>query len=201
MRRYCRANRMRFLWTLTYREAPSSRKQVTKDLRWFFRQMGRLFRKQALIAVIETGTATNRLHVHFAASRFLSIEKVRRAWGRGIVHVGDPGQLAGRVPVRRLAAYLAKYVSKQSDDVATEGAKERAQGEHRYLVTQGFTPAAWSLRYVRVGQAHERMLGLYGQPDAECPFGDWHEGPIFGIWYSFPDRFLHPPPGTLPPGG
>lgn len=156
--------------------------------------MRRLFGRQPLIAVIEAGGLNGRLHVHFAAARFLSIEKVRRAWRHGWVHVGDPRKMPGRVPVRQLAAYLAKYVSKQLDDEADGDLRQRSAGQHRYLVAQGFQPTAWSLRYVRVGLADERMRGLYGEPDAMCSFGDWQEGMIFGIWYSFPDGFLHPPP-------
>jgi hypothetical protein len=185
---------MRFLWTLTYAVEPATRQEVTGHLRWFLQQMRRLFGKIALLVVIERGSATDRLHCHFAAGRFLSIEKVRRAWSHGIVHVGDPRKLPGRVPVRRLAAYLAKYVAKQQEELEQDDPKSRGLGEHRYLVTQGFSPTAWSLRYVRVGAAEERMRGLYGAPDAMVAFGDWDEGPIFGLWYSFPDRCLHPPP-------
>jgi hypothetical protein len=194
VRRYCRANRLRFLWTLTYSTAPRTRAEVTRHLRTFFKRLGTLFGRLPLIVVIERGTKTDRLHVHFAAGRFLSIEGVRRCWPHGIVHVGDPRKLPARVPARRLAAYLAKYVAKDLDEVADQGPKERAGGEHRYLLTQGFSPAAVCFRYKRIGQAHERMLGLYGQPDVEIPFGDWDTGLIFGLWCAFPDHLLHPPP-------
>jgi hypothetical protein len=185
---------MRFLWTLTYAQEPATRAEVTRDCRRFLKRVGEHFGRVPLIAVIEEGGANGRLHVHFAAARFLSIEKVRRCWRRGIVHVGDPRKLPGRVPVRRLAAYLAKYVAKELDDIAADGPKQRAKGEHRYLVTQGFTPAAWSLRYGRVGYAYERLRGLYGEPDAMCSFGEWQAGGIYGIWFSFPDRLCHPAP-------
>ncbi|HEV2930093.1 MAG TPA: hypothetical protein VGW74_15475 [Propionibacteriaceae bacterium] len=194
MRRYCRANRLRFLWTLTYATEPATRGEVTRHLRWFLQQVRRHFGRLPLIVVIERGSAHDRLHCHFAAGRFLSIETVRRCWPHGFVHVGDPGQLPGRVPVRRLAAYLAKYVAKQVEGLELEDRKAREAGAHRYLVTQGYTPAAWSIRYARVGAAAERMRGLYGEPDAMVAFGDWEEGPIFGIWYSFPDVCLHPRP-------
>ena len=194
VRRYCRANRLRFLWTLTYAHEPSKREQVTADLRTLFRRLRMLFGRLPLLAVIERGTKTDRLHVHFAAGRFLSIEGVRRCWPHGIVHVGDPRKLPARVPARRLAAYLAKYVAKDLDQDAEGDAKDRAQGEHRYLVTQGFSPTAVCFRYKRIGQAHERMRGLYGHPDVEVPFGDWDTGLIFGLWCSFPDHLLHPPP-------
>jgi hypothetical protein len=200
VRRYCRANRLRFLWTLTYATEPATRAEVTAHLRTFFRRLRTVFGRMPLLVVIERGTTTDRLHVHFAAGRFLSIEGVRRCWPHGFVHVGDPRKLAGRVPVRRLAAYLSKYVSKQADAEAGAEAKDRAEGEHRYLVTQGYTPKSWSLRYQRVGQAYERLLGLYGAPDVERDFGDWDKGLVFGIWYAFPDHLLHPPPGTLDSG-
>lgn len=194
MRRYCRANHLRFLWTLTYATEPTTRRQVTAHLRTFFRRLASCFGRMPLIVVIERGSATDRLHVHFAAGRFLSIEAVRKCWPHGIVHVGDPRKLPGRVPARRLASYLAKYVAKQAGEVAQEGAKDRAKGEHRYLVTQGFTPAFWRIRYNRLGEAYERVRGLYGEPDVEVPFGDWTTDLIIGIWYAFPDHLLHPRP-------
>jgi hypothetical protein len=194
VRRYCRANRLRFLWTLTYATEPSARKQVTTDLRWFFQQIRRTFGKLPLVVVIEEGSSSGRLHVHFAAARFMSIEKMRRCWRHGFVHVGDPRKMPGRLPVRRLAAYLAKYVAKELEEGGEGGPKERAEHEHRYLVTQGFSPTAWSLRYRTFTAAHERMRGLYGQPDGDVPFGTWERGEIFGIWFAFPDHVLHPPP-------
>lgn len=194
VRRYARTNRLRFLWTLTYADEPATRAEVTVHLRWFLQQMRRLFGRLPLVVVIEEGGASGRLHVHFGAPRFLSIESVRRAWPHGIVHVGDPRKLAGRVPVRRLAAYLAKYVAKELDADELADPKGRDAGAHRYLVTQGFQPTRWRLRYVRIGAASERMRGLYGEPDAMVSFGDWQKGPIFGLWYSFPDGCLHPPP-------
>ena len=194
VRRYCRANRVRFLWTLTYAAEPPSRRCVTRDLRWFQQQMRRTFGRLALCLVVEEGAEGGRLHVHFGAPRFLSIEKIRRAWGRGHVHVGDPRKMPGRVPVRKLAAYLAKYVAKDLDQADEATPKGRAGGEHRYFVTQGFSPAAWRLRYGTQAAAVERMLGLYGHPDVTVPFGDAETDPIYGVWFQFPDEYLHPPP-------
>ena len=194
VRRYCRANRIRFLWTLTYSTEPSTRAQVTKHLRTFFKRLGTHFGRLPLIAVIERGTKSDRLHVHFGAARFLSFETIDKIWPHGWVHVGDPRKLPGRVPVRRLAAYLAKYVAKDLDAGAEGDAKDRAEREHRYLITQGFSPTAVCFRYKRIGQAAERMRGLYGHPDMEFPFGNWDRGLIYGIWYAFPDHLLHPPP-------
>lgn len=200
VRRFVRANRLRFLWTLTYATEPPNRKAVIRHLRSFFAAMRRWRKGLPLIVVIEEGTQTGRLHVHFAADRFLSIEAIRGLWGHGIVHVGDPRKLPGRVPSRRLAAYLAKYVSKALDEVAKEGAKQRAKGEHRYLVTQGHSPSGVTLRYRFPEHALERLTGLYGQPDFLYPFGVWGSAEPYGWFFSFPDHALHPPPGTLRAG-
>jgi hypothetical protein len=194
IRRYTRANRLRFLWTLTYGKEPRSRKQVTQDLRRFFRRLAATFGRLPLAVVIETGSATGRLHVHFAAPRFLSYEKVKRAWGHGIVDVGDPRKLPGRVPPRRLAAYLAKYVAKQAGEVAQDNPKDRAKGEHRYLVTQGFTPVACRGRYRSAREAKAHLHRLYGQPDVVIPFGNPDVDLIYGVWCSFPDHLLHRQP-------
>jgi hypothetical protein len=194
VRRYVRANRLKRLWTLTYRGAPASRAAVVADLRRFYRRIGKVIGRVPLLTVIERGELGGRQHVHFATDRFLPIRKLYACWPHGYVHIGDPGQLAGRVGVRKLAAYLAKYVAKQIDDDENEGEQGRAKREHRYLVTQGFTPTAYSLRYGRIGQAVERMHGVYGKPDVSVPFGDWETGLVYGIWYAFPDHILHPSP-------
>lgn len=194
MRRYVRANRLKRLWTLTYRRVPADRAGVIRDLRQFFERVRFQFGKLPLVAVVERGDLRGRLHVHFAADRFLPIRKMYRCWPHGNIDIGDPGRLAGRVGVRQLAAYLAKYVAKQVDDGDGQGEQCRAEGEHRYLVSQGFTPTAYRLRYGTFTEAHERMLGLYGQPDVAIAFGDWDTDPAYGMWFSFPDHVLHPSP-------
>ena len=200
MRRYCRANREDRLATLTYRDEPGARERVTRDVRRFFERVRKCYGARPLVAVVERGAKNGRLHVHLALNFYVPKGQLERLWGKGWVDIRKSKRGQGRWRQRELASYLAKYVTKDADAETSDDPKERAQREHRYLVTQGFTPKTWRLRYDRIGQAHERLLGLYGAPDVECDFGDWDEGLIFGIWYAFPDHVLHPPPGTLAPG-
>lgn len=188
------------LATLTVAGSPPSKRLLTEKVRRFFERFRRRFGKRPIVAVLERGGELGRWHVHLALNFYVDKRVLARLWGHGFVDIRKSKGQQARWRQRELAAYLAKYVSKTLEEVPEEGAQESAGGEHRYLVTQGFSPGSWSLRYHRVGQAHERLLGLYGQPDMECPFGDWTEGLIFGIWYGFPDHVLHPPPGTLRSG-
>jgi len=200
VRRYCRANREDRLVTLTYRDAPAARSTVTEHVRRFRERFQKVFGRRAIVAVIERGGTTGRLHVHLALNFYVPKAVLARIWGHGFVDIRK--SLRGRQQWRHrdLAGYLAKYVAKALDPEAEDGPEERAKSEHRYLVSQGFTPKSYRLRYHRIGQAHERLIGLYGHPDIEAPFGDWAEGLIYGIWYGFPDHLLHPPPGTLRAG-
>jgi len=188
------------LVTLTYARAPAARAVVVEHLRRFFERLKKRFGRRALVAVIEVGKRGDRLHVHLALNFYVPKAELARLWGHGFVDIRKSLRGRGQWRHRDLAGYLAKYVAKTLDAEAEDGPKQRAEREHRYLVAQGFTPKSYSLRYHRIGQAHERLIGLYGHPDIEAPFGDWSEGLIYGIWYGFPDHLLHPPPGTLRAG-
>jgi len=194
IRRFSRANRLDRLATLTYAREPATLEQVKRDLRWFFERFRKRFGRRALVAVIERGDKSGRLHVHFACNFFLHVRVLARLWTHGIVDIRKAEGGGERWEQRRLAKYLAKYVAKSVADVAEEGPKERRERQHRYHITQGFTPQTFRLRYARPGHAYERMLGLYGQPDTDVDFGDAELGLIYGVWYGFPDHCLHPPP-------
>jgi hypothetical protein len=188
------------LATLTFGGSPPSRRLLTATARRFFERFRARYGKRPIVAVFERGGQLGRWHIHLALNFYVPKPVLQKLWGHGFVDIRKSGRSQERWRQRDLASYLAKYVAKSLEEVPEEGAEERAKGEHRYLVTQGFTPGAWSLRCYRVGQAYERMLSLYGKPDLECPFGDWEEGLIFGIWYAFPDHCLHPPPQPTPKG-
>jgi hypothetical protein len=187
IRRYVRANRLRFLWTLTFEgpapTPPEARAAVQLVMRGIRETWGRL----PLVAVVERGEAVGRLHVHLAAPRFLSIERVRALWHRGFVWVGDDDHRGGRTPPRRLAAYMSKYLAKQLDQDAAEGGPWRAAGQHRYFCSQGFEPLCLRRRFGSQGQAASWLLAYYGIPDAVCHWGDRDEDLIYGVWLSYPD--------------
>jgi hypothetical protein len=142
VRRYCAANRLNRLGTLTYRGAGChDGSQVRADLAEFFR--GLRDRSSAAtfpyLWVPEWHKSGHGLHAHFAVGRFLRRGWIEGAWRHGFVHI----KLLGNLPVgsgalseaRSAARYLSKYVAKD-----LPAAQRRDFGAHRYDVAQGFQP-------------------------------------------------------------
>jgi hypothetical protein len=190
VRRYTRHNGLSYLWTLTYREAAEDRRQVIGDLRRFYKRAAEK-RWSPCAAVIERGDeGTKRLHVHWATWRYIDRHDVQWYWNLGNVDVGDRGEYTGRVAARELAGYLSKYVAKELDEVPEDTPPERAQGEHRYLVAQGFTPQPWRREFPTAAGADEWLRRVYGQWDIERPFGQEPTDEVWGVWRSYPDEVL-----------
>lgn len=194
VRRYCKANRMRFLWTLTYADQPPDLETVKRHLRWFFRQLQQMFGRQPLVAVVELGSKRGRFHVHFAAARFLSIEGLSRCWHRGKVWVGDPRRMPGRVAVGHLARYLAKYVSKDLDGPAERSPRHRQDGQHRYHLAEGFQPECLSAQASRPAPLLAGAMARMGEPERVVAFDLRPEAPAFGYWVCWREEDWYPPP-------
>jgi len=188
LRRYSKANLLRFLWTPTYAVEPPDRTTVTGHWRLFFRRLQRRFGRQPLAAVTETGSARGRLHGHFGASRFLSIEVVQSCWPWGRVHVGDPWRMPGKLESGELAAYLAKYVKKGFAGLPDDSPKHRAAGEHRYLVAQGFQPERVSGRAPSARRVLAGVMDVMGVPERVFAYGERGADPFYGYWASWPER-------------
>ena len=142
VRRYCAANRLNRLATLTYAGTGCHDPlQLRADVADFFR---RLRQRHAqgfpYLWTAEWHRLGHGLHVHFAVGRFIRRSWIDEAWGRGMVDIrllGDVPSGAGALGEARLAArYLAKYVSK---------APAAGSGLHRYEVAQGFQPRRESI--------------------------------------------------------
>jgi hypothetical protein len=139
MRRYCAANRLNILGTLTYAEACHDPFAVRGHVGEFFRQLrGLLGNKPFPYAwVPEWHALGHGLHLHFAVARYVHHSVIRQAWGRGFVKmklISDLPVGSGTVAEARIAArYLSKYIGKAFDE-------ERIPGLHRYEVAQGFQP-------------------------------------------------------------
>lgn len=188
MRRYCAANRLNRLGTLTYRPPGChDPRELRTHVGEFFRGLrgGLGGRPLPYAWVPEWHKTGHGQHVHFAVGRFVQRGRIDAAWGRGFVHI----KLLGDLPVgsgtfaesRQAAGYLSKYVTKSFDG-------ERVPGLHRYEVAQGFQP-----RKVRLSgsssddvleQACEHFDGLWPEriwrsSDVE----DWQGPPaVWAAW-------------------
>lgn len=183
VRRYCAANRLNRLGTLTFRGEGCHDQRLLRDhLGVFFRRMrhevGSPF---PYVWVPEWHKTDHGLHAHFAVGRFIKRSVVQRAWGHGFVHI----KLLGDLPVgsgalgeaRAAAGYLSKYVTKSFDD-------RRISGLHRFDLAQGFQPRVHRLTGQTPGDVVSQASVLFGSGPAlrwsssEVP--DWQGGPA--IW-------------------
>lgn len=155
-RRYCAANRLNRLGTLTYRGGGChDPKQLRAEVAAFFRTLRALLGDVAFpyLWTSEWHKSGHGLHVDFAVGRFIKRSLIEQAWGHGFVHI----KLLGDLPVgsgtiaeaRQAARYLSKYVGKDFD-------AKRSQGLHRYEVAQGFQPTVVSVW----GRTREEAIDL-----------------------------------------
>jgi hypothetical protein len=186
VRRYCVANRLTRLSTLTYAgEGCYDPRVLRQDVGEFMRQLRQgMGERIAYLWVPEWHAQGHGLHIHFAVGRYVPRGLIERSWGRGYVSI----KLLGDLPIgtnrageaRKAAGYLAKYVSKTFDS-------EETRGLHRYEVAQGFQPRAVAV----VGRTDLEILErasayMGGEPNVrwysnENP--DWHGPPA--IWFQW----------------
>ncbi len=139
VRRYCAANGLNRLATLTYASPFCTDPQVLREhVGVFFRSLRRELGGDAF-PYLWTGELHKdgiRWHAHFAVGRYVSRSKIERSWPYGFVHIkllGDLPYGSLALDQARLAArYLSKYVGKS---FAGQG-----YGLHRYEVAQQFAP-------------------------------------------------------------
>jgi hypothetical protein len=188
LRRYCAANRLNRLGTLTYAGAGChDPAQVRQDLGVFFRNLreGMGGKPFPYAWVPEWHPGGHGLHAHFAVGRFVKRSVIDDAWGHGF-HI----KLLSDVPVgagtlgeaRRAAGYLTKYVSKSFAD-------GQIAHRHRYDVAQGFQPKrfqVWgSSAFDVIGQASEHFGGVlptrsWNSAEQE----DWQGPPAIWVQWS-----------------
>ena len=153
LRRYCVANRLDRLVTLTYRgEGCHDGRALRADVGAFVKRLRRACGLGSFpyAWVPELHPGGHGFHAHLAISTFLPKVDVEAAWGHGWV---DLRRLASHMeyaspPTRAkvAASYLAKYASKQW---ATKLA-----GLHRYEVGEGHQPSWMKL----TGETFEGVL-------------------------------------------
>lgn len=188
VRRYCAANRLNRLGTLTY-EPPGCHDPLVlrEDVGRFFRRLRAGLGGDALpyLWVPEWHKTDHGQHVHFAVGRYVKQTLIEQAWGQGFVSI----KRLGDVPVgtgalgeaRRAAGYLSKYVTKSFD-------VRRVPGLHRFDVAQGFRPHKVVVHGVScddvIEQACAHFKGLW--PDKvwrSSDVEDWQGPPA--VWASW----------------
>jgi hypothetical protein len=139
VRRYCAANRLNRLATLTYRgQGCHEPVRLRSDVGVFFRRLRQGIGGTAFpyLWTGEWHKTGHGLHAHFAVGRFVPRTKIEDAWPHGFVHIkllGDLSYAATSLDqARKAARYLSKYVGKSF--------AEPGQRLHRYEVAQGFAP-------------------------------------------------------------
>lgn len=183
-RRYCAANRLNRLGTLTYRgDGCHDPRLLRADVAAFFIVLRSLLDGAPFpyLWTAEWHKSGHGLHVHFAVGRFIKRSLIEQAWPHGFVHIKLLGDLpvgSGAIAEARLAAgYLSKYVGKDFD-------ASRMPGLHRYEVAQGFQPkivAVWGRTYeeaidracVIMRDEPETFWWSDSQPDWQGPPAVW----------------------------
>ena len=165
VRRYCAANRLNRLGTLTYAGAGCyDPGQLRGDVAGFFKRLrGPSGARLPYLWVPEWHPGGHGLHAHFAVGRFIFHGTIKAAWRRGFVHITLLEDLpvgSGPLGEARLAArYLSKYVGKDLGEA-------RAAGLHRYEVAQGFQPTARRISGPTLDEVLARASDLMGaQPE------------------------------------
>lgn len=166
LRRYCVANRLNRLGTLTYagegcHDPASARRHAGQ----FFRRMRDGLGGDALpyVWVPEWHKSGHGLHLHFAVGRYVPRRVIEEAWGGGFVHIkllGDLPTGSGRLAEsRRAAGYLSKYVGKGFDD---DPAIRRPKGLHRFDCAEGFAPKVTRLTAATRAEVIEQAASAMG---------------------------------------
>jgi hypothetical protein len=189
VRRYCAANRLNRLGTLTYAGAGChDPRQVRADVGAFFRSLRRTLGGEPFpyLWVPEWHKTDHGLHVHFAVGQYVPRGDIKQAWGRGHVHI----KLLGDLPVgagalgeaRKAAGYLSKYVAKSFTDDA-DGVK-RPKGLHRFDAAEDFAPTVTRLTATTADGVLARACEVMGAAPAlrwnSADAEDWRGAPA--IW-------------------
>jgi hypothetical protein len=186
IRRYCAANRLNRLGTLTYRgKGCFDQGQLRADVAAFFRRLRSDIDGGAFpyVWVPEWHPGGHGLHLHFAVGRYIRRSFIEGAWPHGFVHIkliGDlPAQAAPIVESRRVAWYLAPYIAKAF-------AERREPGMHRYEVARGFGPGVTQYLGLRSDVIDKASAQMGERPGFVSSSDSWRDysGPpaVFVSW-------------------
>jgi hypothetical protein len=181
VRRYCAANGLNRLGTLTYAGAGChDPAQLPSDVGEYFKRLRASSKdgRKPYVWVPQWHPGGHGLHVHFAVGRYVPHRLIHEAWGHGIVHIkllsGLPVGSGARAEARLAARYLARYIGRELDG-------QRPAGLHRYEVAQGFQPAAIQCQGRTVEQVIEHASEVMGSTAERV----WHSADTEG-WHGPP---------------
>lgn len=164
LRRYCAANRLNRLGTLTYGHPRCSDPRLLREhVGQFFRDLRAELGGGSLpyVWVPELHKDGVHFHVHFAVGRYVPQRRIEAVWGRGFVNIkrlgGGPIGTGALGEARIASRYLSKYVGKTFDDPSV-----RVPGMHRYEVAQGFQPKVMRLYGPTPGSVIEQASAIFG---------------------------------------
>lgn len=190
VRRYCKANKLFRLVTLTYRRPVHDLAEAAADVAAFVKRLRGTHFNGTRFAYcwVPERHKSGALHLHVAIPTFIPKDSIADVWGLGFVDVRrlGKGHVSQEEMAHRAASYLAKYVGK-TFETETEGGR----GRHRYEVGQGFQPAKVSM----VLQGEPAMLtgvvaGAWFEGEKPCyvwssdDAPDWSGPPIRVIFFS-----------------
>lgn len=184
VRRYCAANGLDRLFTLTYAgDGCHDPDRLRGDVGEFFRSLRQSEGAKTFpyLWVPEWHPGGHGLHVHFGLGQYVHKSKISAAWCRGFVEARrlsvphGVGKVGGG---RRAAAYLGKYISKTFDE-------SQGFGRHRYEVAQGFTPRA--VRWV--GNREHDLVSAACDSMGGAPLEVWSSDGE-ATWRATPTRTL-----------
>lgn len=187
LRRYCAANGLNRLATLTYAgEGCHEPLAVRADVGEFFRELRAGLGAGAIpyAWVPQWHPGGHGLHVHFGVGRYVPRTLIEGVWGRGFVHIkllsGLPVGSGVRAEARLTARYLAGYASVGLDD------ERRPPGLHRYEVAQGFQPEKTLVYGVSADDVIERASRYMGAAPSYVWLSSSKEG-----WRGAPACWAH----------
>lgn len=190
VRRYCAANRLNKMGTLTYAgSGEHDPVQVRADVAAFFRSLRSVLggRPFPYVWVPEWHKTDHGLHLHYAMGKYVPYRLLRSTWGHGNIwirrHSGMPVGSTSLQEARKAAGYLSKYVTK----AFAADAASRASGLHRYDVAQGFQPAVTRLQGVTAEAVlRDAVAVMGGAPStgwSSADKVDWQGPPA--VWFAW----------------
>jgi hypothetical protein len=204
MRRFCAANGLNRLGTLTYAgEGLHDPEQLRADVGEFFKRLRAGIRVRSLplkhgikpgdpfpyLWVPQWHPGGHGLHAHFAVGRYIPRGEIAKCWPHGFINIkllSDLSTGSGVLEEARLAArYLARYMGGQVEE-------ERGRlGLHRYEVAQGFQPVEVKLHGRSADEVIEQAcMELGAEPSkvwrSDDAKGGWHGPPA--CWVQWPAR-------------